>query len=272
MKTLKELCKKGGRYKEMIKESSIVKNAVILLGGRRKGNEGEKEGKEGEEGEEGRTEREEGKGGMEVECGEMNVGEKISLIELLSVLVKGEEEEMKEVLMELEEEGNKHVEEEIEGEGENEEEEEEEKREWEELSEKARNLVWVIESTKARREGRKNMSLKRMKKEKEEEKKKREDLEKKVEEVERRRRKATKKLKRMKMEMEEMRKEGVFYTQTSSDTPPTTPSPSNVITSLDRTSVIFPQSDGIKREGNIIIHHGSSSYRNCFIGGEMRSV
>ena len=176
--TLKEICKKDGRYKEVIKESSIVKNAVILLGGGRRGNGGETVRKEGEEGDE-------EKGGMEVECVEtnLNVGEKISLIELLSDLVKGgieigEEEEMKEVLMELEEEGNKHVEEEIEGEGENEEEKEEEKREWEELSEKARNLVWVIEKMKNRREGKKNMSLKTMKKE-------REEMEKRVLEAER---------------------------------------------------------------------------------------
>ena len=69
MKTLKKICKKDGMYKEMIQESSTVKNAVILLGGRRNG--GEKERREGEEGED-------EKGGMEVECVEMNVGEKIS--------------------------------------------------------------------------------------------------------------------------------------------------------------------------------------------------
>ena len=89
METLKDIWKKDGRYKEVVKDSYLVKNAVILLGGRRK----EGEGKEGEE-------FEEEKGGMEVECVEMNVGEKISLIELLSELVKGgmeigEEEEMK---------------------------------------------------------------------------------------------------------------------------------------------------------------------------------
>ena len=44
------------------------------------------------------------------------------------------------------------------------------------------------------------------------------------------------------------------------------------ITSLDRTSVIFPLTDNIKREGNIIIHHGADSHRNCFIGGVMTSV
>ena len=46
-----------------------------------------------------------------------------------------------------------------------------------------------------------------------------------------------------------------------------------LITSLDGTSVTFtPSNDGIKREGNTIIHHGDDSVRNCFIGGEMRSV
>ena len=48
---------------------------------------------------------------------------------------------------------------------------------------------------------------------------------------------------------------------------------SGLITSLGGTSVIFPNSDGIKRKGNIITHCGSNtSYRNCFIGGIMTSV
>ena len=44
------------------------------------------------------------------------------------------------------------------------------------------------------------------------------------------------------------------------------------ITSLGGTSVIFPQSDNINREGNTLIHHGDDLFRNCFIGGEMTSV
>ena len=44
------------------------------------------------------------------------------------------------------------------------------------------------------------------------------------------------------------------------------------ITSLDGTSVTFtPSNDGIKREGNTIINT-CNFIRNCFIGGEMRSV
>ena len=46
-----------------------------------------------------------------------------------------------------------------------------------------------------------------------------------------------------------------------------------LITSLDGTSVTFsPSNDGIKREGNTIIHDGSDSYRNCFFGGVMTTV
>ena len=44
------------------------------------------------------------------------------------------------------------------------------------------------------------------------------------------------------------------------------------ITSLDKTSVIFPQADSIKREENKIIHFGGPAGRTCFIGGEMTSV
>ena len=269
MKALKEICKKGGRYKEMIKESRLVKNAIILLGGRRRGNGGEREGMEGEEGEE-------EKGGVdEMECVAMNVGEKISLIELLSELVKGgmeigEEEEMKEVLMELEEEGNKHVEEEREGEGE---EKEEEKREWEELSEKARNLVWVIEKMKNRREGKKSGTWKMMKKEKEEMEKNLEEERRGREEEKKRADEAEGRIERMKMEIKEMKKKEGVDTQTSSDTPPLTPIASTVITSLDKTSVLFtPTTEGTMRLGNTIIHPGGESYRNCFIGEEMTSV
>ena len=83
---MKDICKKDGRYKEVVKESYVVKNAVSLLGGRRR-KEGEREEKEGEgekEGEErkGKEELEEAKGGREMECLEMRVREKILLIEL----------------------------------------------------------------------------------------------------------------------------------------------------------------------------------------------
>ena len=45
------------------------------------------------------------------------------------------------------------------------------------------------------------------------------------------------------------------------------------ITSLDSTSVTFPQKDHIKREGNAIIHHGDDLLsRTCFIGRVMTSV
>ena len=202
---------------------------------------------------------------------------------------------MKEVLMELEEEGNKHVEEEIEGEGEGGGEEEEEKekkeekkREWEELSERARNLVWVLEKMKNRREGKKSGTWKMMKQKEEEMKKKveeekrlKEEANKKVEEEKKKREEEKKRadeaegnIAKMREELEEMKKEGVLHTQTPSNTPPITPNASSVITSLDAPYVIIiPDDDGIKREGNLIIHDGFHEVGLCcFIGGYMRSV
>ena len=283
METLSSICKKDRRYKDVIKDCYLVKNAVILLGGRRsKREEREEMGRaEGEEGE--RRKEGEGKGGMEVDCIEMRVGEKILLIELLSELVKRgveivEEEEMKEVLMELEEEGNKHAEEEMEGE-----EKEEEKMEWEELSERARNLVWVMEKMKNRREGKKTGTLKMMKKKEEdlekrveeerrgrEEENKRADAEKKTIEEEKRR--LEERIERMREEIEEMKRNSTLYTQLPSTIPAITKDASDAITALDKISVTFPQPDNIRREGNTIIHQGYHSQRNCFVGGEMTSV
>ena len=264
MEALKEICKKDGRYKEVIKESYIVKNAVILLGGRRKMNGG----------------------GKEMEWKEMGVGEKIKLIELLGALVKGgvelkEEEEMEEVLMELEEEGNKHVEE---GEAEEEregggEEGKEEKEEWEELSERAHELIWRMEGVKNRREGKKRETMKMMKKEKEEmarrmeeERRGREEEKKRADEEKKNKEEAEERIERMEEEMERMKKEGGIATLQ-----PPYPSTLNAITSLDATSVIFPQRDRIKRERNTIINTStknvlSGTDRHCFIGGVMTSV
>ena len=344
METLREICKKDVRSRNLIKESSIVKNAVILLGGSR-------EVKEREEG---------GKRGREMEWKEMTVGAKISLIKLLSELVKGgmemeDEQELKDVLMKLEEEGNKHVEDEIacdgkEDGGERKElEKEEEKEEWDELSERARNLVWTMDKMKARREGKRSATLIMMRKTEEElekrreeerkevqkkreesekkalqerkrasaeqkradlekkkreeserkaqqesqraadeerraeeEKKKREESEKKAqqesqravneerraEEEKKKREEAEKEIENLKVELKKMKE------IKNPPSPITTviPVESCAITSLDATSVTFPQSNGIKREGNRIVHHGSQSNRNCFIGGVMTSV
>ena len=60
MDTLKEICQKDGRNREVINMSSLVKHAVILLGGRRWNRE-----------------EEEKKGGMDMEWSEMKVEEKI---------------------------------------------------------------------------------------------------------------------------------------------------------------------------------------------------
>ena len=67
----------------------------------------------------------------------------------------------------------------------------------------------------------------------------------------------------IRLDIEKKKKEEVLHRSTSA---------SNVITSLDGTSVKFsPNADGIKREGNTLTNT-SGLNRNCFIGGEMRSV
>ena len=113
-----------------------------------------------------------------------------------------------------------------------------------------------------------------MEKEREEERRRREEEARRADEEKKRADEAEETIARMEREMEEMRKEGVLHTPAPSNTPPITPIASAVITSLDETSVTFtPDSIGIKREGNTIIHHGSDRlFRNCFIGGEMTSV
>ena len=168
----------------------------------------------------------------------------------------------------------------MEGEG------EEEKREWEELSEKACMLVRMMEKMKNRREGKKSGTLKMMKKEKEEmeqnleaerrgreeEKRKLEEEKKKREEAEREKREAEERIEQLREEIEEIKKKRIVHTPAPSNTPPIASSVISVITSLDGTSVTFPQTDSIKRERNTIVHHGFNSNRNCFIGGEMTSV
>ena len=124
------------------------------------------------------------------------------------------------------------------------------------------------------RKGREEEKMKREESEKklkeanskaEEEKKKREDEERRGA-AEKRKLEAI--IERMRAEMEEMKKgEEEGRRRKEEEAKKYIP-----ITSLDGTSVTFPESDGIKREGNAIIHHGSTSNRNCFIGGVMTSV
>ena len=46
----------------------------------------------------------------------------------------------------------------------------------------------------------------------------------------------------------------------------------NKITSLDSIPVHIPDRTNIRRDGNVIIHDGSNSDRNVFIGEEMKNV
>ena len=105
METLHEICEKDNMYVKVIKESSVVKNAVKLLesGGRRR--QTERKETEGEEEGEGKEEGGDGITGMK-EDSELRIGEKIKLLELLLLLVKrgieiSEEEELMEVVLRL---------------------------------------------------------------------------------------------------------------------------------------------------------------------------
>ena len=131
--------------------------------------------------------------------------------------------------------------------------------EWREMGRLAREVGWAIEKRKREGEGEEGeiITLEGMKKNLADEKKKAEEEKRKREEERMRAEKEKRELEERIRNLEREVKEPE----------------SRLITSLDGTSVIFPQSDGIKREGNTIIHLGSSHlYRNCFIGGEMTSV
>ena len=108
-----------------------------------------------------------------------------------------------------------------------------------------------------------------LRRELEEEKRKREEAERKASEEKRR---LEETIKQMRVEMEGMKKRERKEKQQGVKEKKRYYPPITLITSLGGISVIFPKTDGIKREGNTIIHHGSNSFRNCFIGGEMISV
>ena len=271
---MSSLCKKDGRYMEVIKDSYVVKNAVILLGGqKKKEGEGEKDVKEGEEAtEEEMGRREEEKGRVEmVECIEMRVREKISLLELLSELVKGgvemeDEEELKEVGMMLEEEGNNHVEEEIEGgEGrkgeeveENEKEkDEEEKREWEELSEKAHQLVWVMEKMKNRREGKRSDTMRMVKRMKEKDGKVEDDKERMEEEKQR----AIEEKRKMEEELKAKKEEDEGWQNLGTRI--------GLSRSLEEVGVEFGDGSVMRTENNSIIHNNEPRWVPGFVGGKL---
>ena len=199
----------------------------------------------------------------EMEGGEVGEEEEEYMFELYLMKVRGIEKKMKEDEMEVlrrklvETEGRlqevtKRMEEEKNG-------REEEKRKREEAERRAEEEKKKVEEAEKKAE---------------EERRRREEEKNRADEERRKREEAEAQMERMRREMEEMRKKISLPTQTPSATPPITPIASAVITSLDGTSVTFtPNNDGIMREGNTIINHGSDVLnRNCFIGGEMRSV
>ena len=260
MKTLNEICQKDSRYVKVIQELSVVKNAVELLGGRRRdeqcGINGDKEDED--DGQESKGRKEET--GRMV-WSELRVKEKIGLLELLSGLVKRgvemeDEEELKEVGMKLEEEGNKHLED-GKGEEEKKKEGEEEKREWEELSEKAHTFVWMMEKIKARREGKKSQTLRMMKKMEEKEGKLEADNGRLEEEVN-----------ALKAEIGRLKKyeegesitKGTFRVNTVSE-----------VKVLSQMRMLFGDYSVLKAENNSIVHNYTPSYSSGFLGDKLNN-
>ena len=259
MKTLNKICKKDGKYVKVIQELTVVKNAIQLLGGRRKTEGGGVGNEEAEEEEEKEKEKNEGRGGL-IFC-ELRVREKIGLLELLSGLVKRgvemeDEEELKEVGMKLEEEGNKHLED-GKGEEEKKKEGEEEKREWEELSEKAHTFVWMMEKIKARREGKKSQTLRMMKKMEEKEGKLEADNGRLEEEVN-----------ALKAEIGRLKKyeegesitKGTFRVNTVSE-----------VKVLSQMRMLFGDYSVLKAENNSIVHNYTPSYSSGFLGDKLNN-
>ena len=288
LEAIREWVSKDDRYINMIGECEIIRDAVSILRRRTIG-----DGEEGEEEE--REEREEGKGKEEG----VSVREKNGILGIVLEMVegggwKGSYSELEEVVGRLEEEGKKEWISKRREKGIN------SGREWKEMGRLAREIGWEIEKRK-RMEGREGrggdmITLHGMKKNLEEEKKGREaekkradeeqrmkeeemkkvdemkkgreEEKRKKEEAETKNRELENRIERMRVEMEEMKKREDQQKKRKEEEE----KHSRPIRSLDGTSVVFTPNNGIKREGNTIIHHGPNRDRNCFIGGEMTSV
>ena len=237
-----------------------------------------------------------GNGGREREEEGVSVVEKNGILGIVLEVVEGggwigEYSELEEVVGMLEEEGEKEC--------------RERKRkggrgwsEWKEMGRLAHDVVWEIEKKKKISEGGEDecgiISVLKMKKELEEEKKRAEEEKRKREESEQRMNAEKNEEKRLREQSEkrlneekkradgekreleqtihrleaELENRGEEQRRKQAEEE----NRWRLITSLDGPSVTFPKTDNIKREGNTIIHHGSGSYRNCFIGGVMTSV
>ena len=300
LEAIREWVSKDDRYISMIGECEIIKDAVSILRRRTIG-EGEEGEKEGEEGNGKECGEEEG----------VSVREKNGILGIVLEMVegggwKGSYSELEEVVGRLEEEGKKEWISKRREKGIN------SGREWKEMGRLAHSVGWAIEERRGREEGRGGdgemiISLREMKKNLEEEKKKveeekkgREAEKKRADEEQRMKEEEMKKVDEMKKgrEEEKRKKEEAERRETEEkkkreeeerrageekermeerirnleqELSVWKPLP---ITSLDGTSVVFtPSNEGIRREGNIILHHRPDKlYRNCFIGGEMTSL
>ena len=267
MGALHEICKQDRKYLKVIAESTLVRSSAGLLKGRGKRSTDKKESSEA------KKEEEEEEGREDVLSSKIAIRGKIQLLELMKELAKAgtempDEEELMEVVLRLEEEASVRVEEEnSEEEGDIDGDREgnmEEKREWEELSERAHEFVWVIEVMKRSRAARDtNMrsELDWIESRKEEEIEKENSLmQKDTSEMEIENYRIGGENRGIAEEINKLKEDNTHLKELCP-----------IVTSLDDAKVTFPQSDGIKREGNRIISSGSGT-RTCFIGEVMKSV
>ena len=298
MESLKKWISADDRAVEIVGGSEMIGKSVSLLRRKTIEDKGELHYGECQSGEkEGEEEEEEG----------VNVLEKNGILGIVLEVVegggwKGSYEELEEVVGRLEEEGERGWRErrgkKREGGG----------RvnnggiEWREMGRLSREIGWAIEKRKREKEGKEGegeiitldgmkKNLADEKKRAEEERKKREDAETEREQEKTGREESEKRLKeenRLREEAERGREEEKRKKEESEKRMEEEKKQLEEriqdlerevnelkykpITSLDGPLVTFPQSDGIKREGNTILRYGSDSNRNCFIGPVMTSV
>ena len=276
LEAIRKWVSKDERYIRMIGESEIIVNGVSILGRRTigDGEEGEEEGEEVKE-----KKEEEGK-----EEG-VSVREKNGILGIVLEVVegggwRGSYEELEEAVGRLEEEGKKRWMEKRREEGGR------GGREWKEMGRLARDVLWGIEERRGRGErgegeiltfvGMKK-NLEEEKKGREEEKRLREESEKNLKVSERQKKEMEERLHNAEREMAEIKKREEEERRKEEEEERKKREEEEkrylLITSLDGTSVTFPQGDEITTEGNTITHHGTENiWRNCFIGGVMTSV
>ena len=228
--------KKDKRMKEWIGSSELVKNAITVLSSQTSSSSSSS---------------------STTNAQTVSIEEKEGLIQLLILLIRegipfDDEAELLRIASTIEEEADEKCEEVK---------EEEEREQWERLEDGATKLIKTLKKKKGEKSTMSGIE-KGNKAELEEEKKKRQEVEKEAKEKE----KDTKaKLDAITRERDELKTK----LQQKEEEERKRYSP---ITTLSNVRVYFPKTDGIKNEGNTIIHHGAEGYRNAVIGDAMTEV